>query len=851
VARHRAIHRLILGSVLALAAAFALPASAGATLAANFQDNAVVSGLTTPTVVRFAPDGDMFVATQGGQIYWYPSAAGGSATLVADLGNEVYDFADRGLLGLAIDPQYPKRPYIYALYTYPSGLNEPLQPWNDGCPAAYQDFTALATGTACVATGRLSQLTINLATHQMASEKMLIQNEWCDAFRTHSIGDLQFGPDGALYASAGAGGMWGSVTTPAGSADYGEEAAALAPTSNPMKADMVPNPCGDPDMSSGPGTGTIGSSTQNSNPATAEGGMLRAQSFLRPSDQPATLDGTVIRVDPDTGNPMPGNPNSTAPDIDRQRIVAFGFRQPFRWTFFPGTTDMWVGDVGESTWEAIDHDPTPLVAPTENFGWPCYEGGNQHQMMDYADGALTGLYYTAGMCVPLQGGAGTQPSFFSYSHGSPTVATGDTCSNAHGSAVSGLGFLHGGPWPAQYNGALLFADVERDCIWEIPSSTPGQAPIPADAANITPIEQGTGTPVDLELGPEGDLYYADIADGTIRRLSYAGYPVAVGAASTGIPVTGASVQFSGAGSTAPPDAPSTPLTFHWDFGDGQTADTANATHAYAVPGDYTATLTVTAGTNSDTTTVLVHVLPLALSSISSASPTSGVAPLAVAFTGDQSTSPSPNPSFHWDFGDGQGASTADATHTYTVPGTYTATLTVSQTGQQSASTQTIHVAAPSTQPPITTPGPTVTAPVLSGLLLRPLSFHTWATSRTPGPSSHGRGPRGARFRFTLSESATVTLSFARRIKTKHGGVYMSIRAPGVAAACHRVGRRRVCRRPSTATITFRGRGGPNSDAFSGWVGGIPLPAGRYQVSVVALGPGSTQSRPQVAYFVIR
>jgi hypothetical protein len=97
----------------------------------------------------------------------------------------------------------------------------------------------------------------------------------------------------------------------------------------------------------------------------------------------------------------------------------------------------------------------------------------------------------------------------------------------------------------------------------------------------------------------------------------------------------------------------------------------------------------------------------------------------------------------------------------------------------------------------------------------------------------------------------VRLTFARQLKTKHGNRYESIRTPGVASVCRTIAGRRHCRGPSTASITLRGAQGANSASFSGWVGGIALPRGRYQVSVVALGPGSTQSRPQVAYFVIK
>ena len=46
----------------------------------------------------------------------------------------------------------------------------------------------------------------------------------------------------------------------------------------------------------------------------------------------------------------------------RRRIVAYGFRNPFRFTFRPGTSELWIGDVGWDTWEEIDR----VVSPTSS-----------------------------------------------------------------------------------------------------------------------------------------------------------------------------------------------------------------------------------------------------------------------------------------------------------------------------------------------------------------------------------------------------------------------------------------------------------------------------------------------------
>jgi PKD repeat protein len=81
-----------------------------------------------------------------------------------------------------------------------------------------------------------------------------------------------------------------------------------------------------------------------------------------------------------------------------------------------------------------------------------------------------------------------------------------------------------------------------------------------------------------------------------------------------------------------------------------------------------------------------------------ASPTSGKAPLAVAFTDTSSGSPT---SWSWHFGDGSTSTAQSPQHTYGTPGTYTATLTATNSAGSSVATASITVTAPSTSAGIT------------------------------------------------------------------------------------------------------------------------------------------------------
>jgi glucose/arabinose dehydrogenase len=118
------------------------PAAQAATLPAGFQESTVISGLASPTVVRFAADGRVFVAEKRGVVRVYDSLTDTSPDVFADLRTNVYNFWDRGLLGMVLHPNFPAQPYVYVLYTYDHelGSTAPAPRWgtpgsdSDPCP---------------------------------------------------------------------------------------------------------------------------------------------------------------------------------------------------------------------------------------------------------------------------------------------------------------------------------------------------------------------------------------------------------------------------------------------------------------------------------------------------------------------------------------------------------------------------------------------------------------------------------------------------------------------------------------------------------------------------------------------
>jgi glucose/arabinose dehydrogenase len=558
----------LLAAILAAAVLVLLaPGSANAvsTLPSGFQEEQVFSGLTNPMNVEFSQDGRVFVAEKSGLIKVFDGLSDTTPTTFADLRTKVHNFWDRGILGMVLDPNYPTNPYVYVLYTHDAAIGGTAPRWgtpgatSDGCPTPPG---ALADG--CVVSGRLSRLQADPATNTMTGSEQVLIEDWCQQYPSHSVGSLVFGSDGALYVSGGDGASFNF-------ADYGQDGDPL-------------NPCGDPPVGVG-GTQTA---------PTAEGGALRSQD-LRTSGDPVSLDGAILRVDPATGAALTDNPlYSSNSDPNAQRIIAYGLRNPFRQTLVakPGTDEIWVGDVGWNDWEEINRiaDPTPTDSTVENFGWPCYEGQGRQSGYDSAN---------LNICENLYGqpNADAKP-YFTYHHNNKVVS-GEGCTTGS-SSISGLAFYKGGPYPDEYDDALFFADYARNCIWVMQKGTNG---LPSPGQLKTFVDGAAG-PVDLEIGPNGDLFYADFNGGTIRRIKYAAANQPPVASAEANPTSGAvplTVSFDGRGSIDPEGGT---LTYEWDLdGDGAFDDSSASqpTHTYETAGAYKVWLRVTDGQGASDT----------------------------------------------------------------------------------------------------------------------------------------------------------------------------------------------------------------------------------------------------------
>lgn len=554
---------LLFAVVVAMVPLLSVPVNAAPALPAGFRDEVVLDGLNNPTNVEFSRDGRVFVAEKSGLIKVFDDLSDPTPTTFADLRTNVHNFWDRGLLGLALAPNFPDDPHVYVLYTHDAKIGGVAPRWgtegvsSDACPTPPG-----ATEDGCVVSGRLSRLTASGDT-MTGGEKVLLEG-WCQQYPSHSVGDLAFGADGALYVSAGDGASFSF-------ADYGQEG-------------RPPNPCGDPPG----GAGAMLS------PPRAEGGALRSQD-LRTRNDPAGLDGSILRLEPSTGAPFPGNPLIDNPDRNARRIVAYGLRNPFRFATRPGTNEVWIGDVGWNRAEEINRVYAPADKPADNFGWPCYEGTVRQAGYDGANLTMCENLYKTKI-------APARKPYFSYQHQNQVVQ-GESCKVGN-SSVAGMAFYGGEVYPRKYHNALFFADYSRRCIWAMRSGT-GGLPNPASTSTFV---AGAAGPVDLESGPDGDLFYVSLNGGTVHRITYSAInqpPVADAKATPTYGTTPLTVDFDGIGSIDPEGHA---ITYEWDFtGDGRVDATgATASHTYEEAGKFNATLAVTDAEGArDTDTVEV------------------------------------------------------------------------------------------------------------------------------------------------------------------------------------------------------------------------------------------------------
>jgi uncharacterized repeat protein (TIGR03806 family) len=197
--------------------------------------------------------------------------------------------------------------------------------------------------------------------------------------------------------------------------------------------------------------------------------------------------GAILRIDPGGGDPYaipPDNPFTDDPG-QAAEIWHFGLRNPWRFSFDRVTGDLWIGDVGQNSWEEIDYFAADAPGGA-NLGWPTCEGNHDF----------------AGSCASL----GATPPVFEYSH-----------TSGLGQAVVG-GYVYRGARFPELSGRFFFGDAVsgRVFAWD-----GGGAPVSVGAV---PALSSFGE------DEQGELYALALLSGQIFRIEYT-----TGEANPGLP----------------------------------------------------------------------------------------------------------------------------------------------------------------------------------------------------------------------------------------------------------------------------------------------------------------------------
>ncbi|MBW4464061.1 MAG: DUF4347 domain-containing protein [Pegethrix bostrychoides GSE-TBD4-15B] len=427
----------------------------------SFVRETVITGLVQPTAFARTPlkagfPELMFIAEKSGLVKVAQNNSVAPVPFI-DLRDEVNNVRDRGLLGIAVHPDfYSGLPYLYLAYTYDppeaalnlnpnTTLDERDQPGNrpvrvvrikaDAGSGYRQAVSSSDPDRQVVILGKNSSWAntsrpdgnstadFSIPESGRNPDGSYLQDYIKTDSESHSVGQLGFGADGALYVSIGDGASYNSV---------------------------------DP----------------------------RAVSVLNPD----SLSGKILRVDPLTGQGFADNPFSDGNlESNRSKVWNLGLRNPFRFTFQPGTSTPFISDVGWDTWEEVN-----VGQRGANFGWPAYEGGNGNSLLQSQYGGLS-----------------TVQDFLS--SGQPVTAAIYSRRHSEGARAIIMGDFYDGSSFVGYSGALFVADVNEGTVDALTLNSQNQ---------VTAVQRfATGAQgiVYLETGSDGNLYFVNLGTGTIGR----------------------------------------------------------------------------------------------------------------------------------------------------------------------------------------------------------------------------------------------------------------------------------------------------------------------------------------------
>lgn len=176
----------------------------------------------------------------------------------------------------------------------------------------------------------------------------------------------------------------------------------------------------------------------------------------------------------------------------RREIWAWGFRNPWRFAFDPVTGLLWVGDVGEVTYEELT-----VAQKGRHHGWPWREGRHGWPVARCRE-----VRPDVGDCVE------------------PVYECGRGAAGVDGGcrSITGGEFLAGPRWPAALQSRYVFGDNATRLLWTLELTSDRRGVVPGSRRDLG---KAPGMPVSFRRGPDGDVYVA-VLPGAVLRISPAG-----------------------------------------------------------------------------------------------------------------------------------------------------------------------------------------------------------------------------------------------------------------------------------------------------------------------------------------
>lgn len=304
--------------------------------------------------------------------------------------------------------------------------------------------------------------------------------------------------------------------------------------------------------------------------------------------------GKILRVNLDgtipTDNPLVGvaavtacgsscgtNISGTGTGAPRTDIWAWGFRNPWRFWVDPMNGNLWVGDVGEVTYEEVS-----IVPKGRHMGWPYREGAQ-----GYPQTECTKISPNTGNCV--------DPVYYCR-HGGASGGIDGGCTSITGGLI-----VDSCSWPTTFRGRYFFADNANNALWSVQVNATRNGIVAGSRQDFGTV---TGGPVSMRTGPDGALYVASLGGGRIARfvpktpLSCGDAGVDTGPIDTGAPDT--AVADTAVADTAGAD---TAVADTGVAGDTASTDTGAPAEDTGAPAEDTgAPAEDTGGTTTDATT---------------------------------------------------------------------------------------------------------------------------------------------------------------------------------------------------------------------------------------------------------